>query len=121
MRHTRAIAGALLLAALLSCNAGMADGSCPTHADLTAFLAGSFPQAATVTMRSGDARLFMAALAAAISMRPPPADEIVIVDAVPGTLQPRILLIEKGCLIRIGALSRRLTGLLLNIVSRNGA
>ncbi len=115
----RCLAGALALC--LSLIASDAQAACASRAELTLLIAQRLPQAKVIVLGEADAKLFLAAF----NRMPPPtelaADEIVIVDPAPGAPALRIVLFERGCMTRMGAVPRPVLRALLNDIARGGA
>jgi len=119
MTSLRILAGALALG--LSLLAPSAEAACATRAELASLIAQRLPQAKVMVLGGPDARLFLAAF----NRIPPPtaltADEIVIVDPAPDAPALRIVLFERGCMTRMGAVPRPVIRALLNDLARSGA
>lgn len=119
MAFFRILAGALALGFLLL--APGAEAACASRAELALLIAQRLPQAKVMVLGGSEARLFLAAF----NRIPPPtalaADEIVIVDPAPDAPALRIVLFERGCMTRMGAVPRPVIRALLNNIARSGA
>jgi hypothetical protein len=121
MFNLRFLAGALALCVALP-TAVLAEGeTCTTRDQLSALIAERLPQAKVVTLGGSEARMFMATFNRLPPATEMAADEIVIVDQASGMPIVRVVLFERGCMKRIGALPRGMVQALLNAVTRGGA